>query len=118
MIIFGWGKRTVKQYGASEEKYCYHCNNQNRWAYRKDTTWFTLFFIPVIPYETVYIQVCPVCGQYEKMDKVEFESRVEGEITETSAAENGKAAINDGLTETQRNYWKQMEELEQRKKES
>lgn len=87
------------------------CHNQSRWEYRRYITWFTLFFIPVILYNFLYIKACPVCGQYEELSKSEFTTIVDRGTDEASTSTNPNVAHNDGLTETQRNYRKQMEQL-------
>lgn len=61
MIIFGWGRQTIKQIGVVFKKLCDHCNNEEYWILTRTITWFTLFFIPVIPYSVKYFLSCPVC---------------------------------------------------------
>ena len=70
MIIFGWGHQTIKNYGATFKQKCPNCNNEGYWQLLKSTIWFTLFFIPVIPYSQKYMLLCPVC---EKGIKVDFD---------------------------------------------
>ncbi|MCK4324641.1 MAG: hypothetical protein KAW89_08935 [Armatimonadetes bacterium] len=36
------------------------------------STWFTLFFIPVIPYERKRLLLCPVCQHGMELDRAEF----------------------------------------------
>ena len=61
MIIWGWKttRKTIGHY--KEELICKHCNNQSRWVLIKITSWFTLFFIPIIPYSIKKILICPIC---------------------------------------------------------
>jgi hypothetical protein len=61
MIIFGWGRQTIKNYGFVFKNRCSNCNNEDYWHLLRIRTWFTLFFIPVIPYEEKYFLRCPVC---------------------------------------------------------
>jgi hypothetical protein len=61
MIIFGWGRQTIKQIGVVFKKLCGHCNNEEYWILTRTITWFTLFFIPIIPYSVKYFLSCPVC---------------------------------------------------------
>lgn len=61
MIIFGWGFRTIKNFGPAFKNLCSHCNNEQYWNLSRVMTWFTLFFIPVFPYEIKYHLLCPVC---------------------------------------------------------
>ncbi len=60
-IIFGWGRQTVKSIGVVFKNLCSHCNNEEYWMLTRITTWFTLFFIPIIPYSVNYFLRCPVC---------------------------------------------------------
>lgn len=61
MIIFGWGRQTIKQIGIVFKRLCGHCNNEEYWVLTRTITWFTLFFIPIIPYSIKYFLSCPVC---------------------------------------------------------
>lgn len=60
-IIFGWNKKTVKQIGITFKNQCSHCHNTEYWVLTKITTWFTLFFVPVIPYSIKHFLSCPIC---------------------------------------------------------
>ncbi len=60
-IIFGWGRQTVKQIGIVFKNLCSHCKNEDHWVLTRITKWFTLFFIPVIPYSIKYFLSCPIC---------------------------------------------------------
>lgn len=61
MFIFGWGHQTIKQIGAVFKNLCSHCHNEEYWILTRITTWFTFFFIPVIPYSVRYFLSCPIC---------------------------------------------------------
>jgi hypothetical protein len=61
MIIYGWGFTTEKKYGPTFKNKCKNCNNEEYWILKRIISWFTLFFIPVIPYKTQYFLYCPVC---------------------------------------------------------
>lgn len=61
MIFFGWGHQTTKNYGPTFKNRCSHCNNEEYWILNRLITWFTLYFIPVIPYEYKYFLSCPIC---------------------------------------------------------
>lgn len=51
MIIWGWGKVTKKIIGAVFQRTCNYCNTDEVWNLCVVRTWFTLFFIPIIPYK-------------------------------------------------------------------
>lgn len=60
-IFFGWGRQTVLNIGVVFKNVCTHCHNEDYWVLTKITTWFTLFFVPIVPYDTKYFLSCPVC---------------------------------------------------------
>lgn len=62
-ILFGWGKRTHTDHGPTLPVNCPTCHNQTYWRYKHYRTWFTLFFIPVIPYGSDHYLLCDICQQ-------------------------------------------------------
>jgi hypothetical protein len=93
-IIFGWGKTIIKNLGPVFENLCSHCNNKEYWRLVKTTVWFTLFYIPVIPYETHYSLLCPVCEYGIKLDRQKFDEL-------KPLAESNQALINGKITQAQ-----------------
>ncbi len=73
MVIFGWGRQTIRQIGVLFKQLCNHCHNEEYWILTKITTWFTLFFIPVFPYSVKYFLSCPVCKYGLTLDQKEIE---------------------------------------------
>lgn len=61
-FIFGWGRTTIKQLGKVLPVKCTNCNNVQYWNLVRKRTWFTLFFIPVIPYSNQTYLICPICS--------------------------------------------------------
>ncbi|MDO9580295.1 MAG: zinc-ribbon domain-containing protein [Bacteroidales bacterium] len=61
MVIFGWGRQTIKQIGVVFKNLCSHCNNEDYWILTLRITWFTIFFIPILPYSIKYFLSCPIC---------------------------------------------------------
>ena len=119
MIIWGWGKVTKKFIGDVFERTCSYCNQTTVWQLCIRRTWFTLFFIPIIPYAKSYQATCPSCGSYVELTKEQFEkakSELEGTNVYGTSGNNVEDSIKyAGKTETQINYLKHMEELEKRK---
>lgn len=138
-VVFGWGKQTVKDHGPVFRSRCDRCNNEELWKLYTRRTWLTLFFIPVIPYSTEHLVVCPVCSygavitreKYEELKVVaecnldlinkkigedEHKNRIgqlmQGKSNRYNANENYELS---GKTETQINYLRQMEELRRAK---
>lgn len=114
MIIWGWGKITKKMIGGVFQRTCSYCNTTSTWQLCIIRTWFTLFFIPIIPYKKTYAIVCPNCGSYIKLTQEQFE-KIKLDI---SGAGSGNINVSEapdklkyeGKTETQINYLKQLEE--------
>lgn len=73
MIIFGWGRRTVRNVGPIFVRECPNCHNTVTWRLVVARSWLTLFFIPVIPYRREYLMVCPVCEYSVELDKRQYE---------------------------------------------
>lgn len=67
-IFFGWGRQTTWNVGPVFKQLCSHCNNEDYWVLMRRTTWFTLFFVPIIPYNTEWLLLCPVCQYGIKLD--------------------------------------------------
>lgn len=112
MIIWGWGKVTKKIIGQAFQHTCKYCNTTEIWQLCIVRKWFTLFFIPIIPYEKKYCIICPSCGSYMKLTESEFE-KMKRDITDGSSNTNNSVEDNlkyTGKTETQINYLKQMDE--------
>ncbi len=61
-ILFGWGKKTTKDYGETYPIKCSNCNNDIYSKLVNIKTWFTLFFIPIIPYSSKYYLLCNICS--------------------------------------------------------
>lgn len=72
-FIFGWGKQLRKNFGAVLNFKCSHCNNESPWNLFRISTWFSLFFIPVIPYSVEKYILCPVCQYGIKLNNEQFE---------------------------------------------
>ena len=111
MIIFGWGKVTLKNFGGIQKKQCGHCHNEGIWELRRYRTWFTLFFIPVIPYSQKALLVCPICEHYIMLTSEQFkELRLQLE----NPGQNAAPTVDqyDGLNDVQRNFRQAMNEQE------
>lgn len=112
IFLFGWGHRTIKELGPALKNGCNNCKNEAYWNLKQVTTWFTLFFIPVIPYSTKRFLLCPICTYGFELDNEQFkrfkplaESNkllVDGKITQDeyanrinalSAAQTGSNAL-------------------------
>jgi hypothetical protein len=123
MIIFGWGHKTARNFGPVRKIRCGNCSNETNWHLQKLTTWFTLFFIPVIPYQMNYLLVCPVCRCCVDVKKEEFDklrelindakNQNDVDATQFDSVLSDAGAIR--RTETQLNFIRQMKELEMKR---
>jgi predicted nucleic-acid-binding Zn-ribbon protein len=68
MIIFGWWRRITRNIWPTQRIKCSHCGNENFFYLKVVTTWFTLFFIPIFPYERYHFLYCPTCEYWIKID--------------------------------------------------
>lgn len=73
LFVFGWGRRTQKDHGPTLPITCPNCKNQTYWRYKHFRTWFTLFFIPVIPYQSDHYLLCDICKQGVQLNGEEQE---------------------------------------------
>lgn len=71
-FVFGFGYTTTYNYQAKAESRCPRCGSIVHFQLTKIKKWFTLFFIPVIPYETKYYVRCPECPYEIEVDKINF----------------------------------------------
>jgi hypothetical protein len=62
MIVFGWGRQTGGAKGSVLIMECSRCGNRSYFDLTQRKTWFTLFFIPIIPYESKSFLGCRICG--------------------------------------------------------
>lgn len=107
MFIFGWGFRTVKRFGFVGKHKCGACHADTGWQLVKVTTWFTLFFIPIIPTSIKRMIICSQCNAGRIINKELFNQLAmkvqQGDIDhETDLQYQNK-------TETQKNYLEEME---------
>jgi len=68
-ILFGWGKTTVRDHGDCIAASCPRCHNSIVLRHVLLTVWFTLFFIPLIPYKRRRMLVCPICNWSREVPK-------------------------------------------------
>ena len=61
IILFGWGHTTTQNYGQFRSAPCNICRHEE-YSLLRIRTWFTLFFIPVIPYSAKRLVLCGKCG--------------------------------------------------------
>lgn len=70
-FIFSLADRKTKHVGNAGIMDCPRCNNTADWPIFREKTYFSLFFIPLIPYSTKYLLSCPVCRETSVMSEEE-----------------------------------------------
>jgi len=70
-FIFGIGDKKTKLLGQTPLMDCPRCSNTTEWTIHRQKTYFSLFFIPLIPYRTEFILSCPVCREAREIDESE-----------------------------------------------
>lgn len=112
LIFVGWGKVTKSVAGQIFEKTCGYCNETHEWQLCKNRTWFTVFFIPVIPYKTQYAISCPNCGSYIALNQEQFNNMKNELQTASSVSEQTIQELKyAGKNDIQKNFLRQMEEM-------
>ena len=78
MIIFGYRAGKRKDFGEALPIRCPQCNNATFYRYMSVTSWFSLFFIPIIPIKRRDYLVCPICSRAigVRRDQREMASRL------------------------------------------
>jgi len=73
-IIFGWNHPTKKNFGPTLPVQCPRCHNNTFMHLQQIKLWATLFFIPIIPYESKYYLSCEICGCGRELsgDEIEY----------------------------------------------
>ncbi len=86
IILFGWGHISKKKKSEKPIKICEHCHLNYLYLTRV-TRWFTLFFIPIIPYKSNHYLLCPNCEFGYEID----EENVEGLIQQLESGSDQKS---------------------------
>ena len=60
-FIYGWGRQTEKDFGETVLWKCKLKKVDTFCRLIRYTTWFTIFFIPIIPYKRKYHLICDKC---------------------------------------------------------
>lgn len=71
IFIFGFSPR-IKTIGPVDERTCARCNNKRFWLLKSKANWFSLFFIPIIPFYKKHFIECPICGESEDVSAEQF----------------------------------------------
>jgi hypothetical protein len=81
LTIIGFGKVTVRDFGETgTEQTCVWCSALIFYHLLLIRTWFTYFFIPVVPYRSEYRVECPTCRNGIRITGSEVEAAKRGEL--------------------------------------
>ena len=61
-FVVGIGNRKTKVLGPVEKRVCPNCGREDWWELHRLRDFVTLFFVPVFPYKTQHLIVCPICN--------------------------------------------------------
>lgn len=100
-LLFGMGKQTVKRLGKTSARTCGHCHKRVELILVKVVDWFTVFFIPIIPYMTRYALICPLCEGAREVDRDELND-ISRELSPVDPDDPGDFSRPDGNSATVR----------------
>ena len=83
LILFGTTEKTKVMTEIETNELCMNCNNEVKHGIIRKRTYFTLFFIPVIPIRTRYSIICPACTFERKIKKAEAKAFCNHLVTTT-----------------------------------
>ena len=90
IIIFGL--RRLKKAMGTVLLRCANCG-MSPLALLRVSTWFALFFIPVLPVSFKHYTVCPNCKRLDEISKADLDRALAQEATVRAAGHEGAAAI-------------------------
>ena len=73
-LIFGIKRMVTRM--ATVFALCGRCGSPAAQVVASRTTWFALFFIPVVPLRTTYLSTCTLCGTSVGLDQEEAQRTV------------------------------------------
>ena len=62
-FIFGWGGGDNTDLGPTLPIVCPNCHNDTVWHLHERKSWFTIFFVPLFPYQSMHFFACPICSR-------------------------------------------------------
>ena len=88
LLILGFGRKKKKDRGEIVQVKCPRCANTVFYHYTHTRTWFTLYFIPILPYRSERRLECPICSHGMKISSGEVEEVRQGRIDILSQLEH------------------------------
>jgi C4-type Zn-finger protein len=81
LVIIGFGRKRKKDFGEIAQVRCPHCHNNVAYHLTRTRTWFTLYFIPILPYRNDRRLECPICSHGMRVFRNEVESLRQGDVS-------------------------------------
>jgi len=72
-VLFGFDHQIRRDHGPAIPIVCPNCHNATHLRLIEIKKWFTLFMIPIFPYDSDYLLVCDVCSRGIELDDEQFE---------------------------------------------
>ncbi|MFG1757065.1 zinc-ribbon domain-containing protein [Micromonospora echinofusca] len=72
-MFFIFGLRTKVSQSGVVQQVCRNCRNHAAQVITRRSTKFSLFFVPIIPIRTRYVQQCTFCGAQYDISRAEAE---------------------------------------------
>lgn len=91
-IIFGWGRKTIRNFGSIIPVKCNSCGWNSYWNLLRVRVWFTFFFIPIIPYQKYYYLECNQCKKVIELGDYQAEQAMKMSIT-TESFKSGQISL-------------------------
>jgi endogenous inhibitor of DNA gyrase (YacG/DUF329 family) len=89
LLIVGFGRRKKRDHGEVLRVKCPRCSNTVMYRHTHTRTWFTLYFIPVLPYRSERRLECPICSHGVKIYRGEVEEVGQGRMNILHKLEQG-----------------------------
>jgi hypothetical protein len=80
-VIIGFGRRKKKDFGEIAQVRCPRCRNDVLYHLTRTRTWFTLYFIPILPYRNERRLECPICSHGIRISRNEIEALSKGNLS-------------------------------------
>jgi hypothetical protein len=94
-LIFG--VKRLKRRLATTFALCGRCGTPAAQVLMRIGTWFSLFFVPVIPLGTKYVLTCTFCGESTKLDKLQATNMVAAAQGATAASSDHRVPQPEGV---------------------
>ena len=72
-VLIGFGNEKQEDHGPAISVVCPNCNNETTLRLVEVKKRFSLFFVPLFPYEWTYALVCPICSRGLELNEEQYE---------------------------------------------